>query len=231
MIIGSCSCIFRKINGKTGNAILLSKELNIKDYDAIHLTCSGDVEYRQDTLANPYLQISIDKNLYPYLKIDVVGNTLEIGTEDHLSLNPSQFKIFTNSKNIRDVLVEGSGDVVLKGQVNSKELTIEITGSGDVSAEDLLCEKAEIRTAGSGDITLKGSGTEAIYKVEGSGDINNAGFSTQDLECYLSGSGDVKAYVNRDLKAYLLGSGDLYYKGAPKNVIQSVKGSGDISKM
>ena len=54
-------------------------------------------------------------------------------------------------------------------------------------------------------------------------------YFVENLDCRISGSGDIRAFVDKTLIARITGSGDIRYKGHPESVDQKVSGSGNIS--
>lgn len=84
--------------------------------------------------------------------------------------------------------INGSGTVIVAGKV--KRLNVEISGSGDVKAKDLITEIADLRVAGSGDI--KAHVTQSLTaRIAGSGDIKIWGNPAQ-RDTRVSGSGDIR---------------------------------------
>ena len=66
-------------------------------------------------------------------------------------------------------------------------------------------------------------------KVTGSGDFDGGSLNAQNVEAYVSGSGDARVVANKNIKARVNGSGDINYSGNPRTSDTKVMGSGDIS--
>lgn len=223
----ACTLGFDKVNG-SGN--IVNKEFNISDYNNIQLSGFGDIIYEQRSWETPFLQITVDENILPLLEIKVEDNTLYIRPIDNTNINPSQLKIYTNSLNLNNVGLSGSGKVYLKGEVNSNDMKISINGSGSVASDSLYCERLNLNINGSGKASMEGACNDAEFHIAGSGDIGTYGFQVKNLNCKISGSGIIKSYVHQTLNANIAGSGNIRYKGNPQTVNQSVSGSGNISK-
>ncbi|MDR3060498.1 MAG: DUF2807 domain-containing protein [Dysgonamonadaceae bacterium] len=213
-----------------GNGHIVSKEFAITDYVEIQSSGVAEVVYEQQTIKEPYLQVNVDENILPLLDVKVENNKLIIKYKDNGNIQPSRFKVYTNSSNLEKVRLSGSGEVHLKGEVNSKSMKIDLSGSGGILADSLYCERFDMSVAGSGTARLKGGSNESKFSVAGSGDIKGSHFSVQDLECSIAGSGHVRITVGESLKAAVAGSGNLYYYGDPKMVDTKVAGSGNIEK-
>jgi hypothetical protein len=93
------------------------------------------------------------------------------------------------------------------GLVELKELTVGISGSGDVR--------------------LAGRAEQQSWTVSGSGDVDARALAGRAARVNIHGSGDVSLGVVEQLDVQLSGSGDLSYAGRPQ-LRQSVTGSGEV---
>ncbi len=218
-------------NSKTinGNGNLLRQEVEIADYNEISLKISADIFYRNDSISSPYLQVYTDENIIPYINIDVQNGCLIVNTKEGVNLKATHLKLITNSTNLNMVSVSGSGKVELKGEVNAKEMRVDISGSGSLSADSLYCEQANLSVSGSGKINLKGVSNATDFEVSGSGNINTLEFSSLDANATVSGSGHIVLWAGRKLNAAVSGSGGIQYKGYPEIKKEEISGSGSIS--
>jgi hypothetical protein len=221
------SCSFSEI--VRGSHQIVTRTVEIKDYDEIELNMSADVIYRQYSEMTPYLEIHTDDNIVDALDIRVSDGKLILEVKDNVSIQPSKLTIYTTSRELEKVKIAGSGDILLQGEVNAKEFKLGIAGSGDFSSDSLYCEKMKVEIGGSGKVNLSGAANEAVVKVAGSGDVNAYGFVITEAKCEVAGSGNININVIGKLDANIAGSGDVRYKGSPAKVNSSVAGSGTIS--
>jgi len=224
LLLGSCS-IQETIQG---NRQIVSKTIDIADYDEIQLNISGDVVYKQFSEMSPYLEIHTDENIFDLLDIHVNGDKLIFDLKDDVNIRPSKLTVYTTSRGLKNVKIAGSGDVVLQGEVNSREFKLSIAGSGNISSDSLYCEKLKVDIAGSGNAALEGASNDAQIKIAGSGDFNSYKFVVTDAKCNISGSGNIFINVIGELDASVAGSGNIRYKGSPAKVNTSVAGSGSV---
>ena len=202
------SCLFncKNING---NGELIRKELPISDYNAIVLCLPAEIIYHNDSISAPYLQVYTDSNILPHVRIVVKDKKLIIKSEDDIYLRATNFKIFTNSKTLQTVNVNGSGVVRLRGEVNAKTMGIDISGSGAVLADSLYCEQISLN-------------------ISGSGKMDALEFSSLEANATVTGSGSMILSVGRKLNATVIGSGTIKYKGNLDVENKEVIGSGKI---
>lgn len=136
------------------------------------------------------------------MKLSIAGS----GDVDFSNLTCSAFS----------VSIAGSGDVSGKG-LACTTLDAKIAGSGDVDLENVAATaKTDCTISGSGEMELKGQGTDALYRISGSGSIDACGFKTNRVEVTVAGSGDLKCYAKDYLKASVAGSGSVRYLGNPE---------------
>lgn len=223
-------CKARSNNSTKGNKKITSIEKSITDYSEILIAGSCDVTYEQNTKSKPYLRIEIDQNLQQHVKAEVNNGTLKISLNGR-NIRVTKFKAYTNSSSLAKVRISGSGDVLLKNKVESPSLEISISGSGDLIAENIQCENLKVSIAGSGDAKFSGRATNNNISIQGSGDVDALQLVTKTTNCSIRGSGDAKIQTTDELSAQVSGSGDIRFKGNPKKINKSVKGSGSISAL
>jgi len=110
--------------------------------------------------------------------------------------------------NVSRFVVEGSGELELSG-IDQDALTVEITGSGDVTAY--------------------GRARQLAVTVEGSGDADLDELRVEDATVRVSGSGDASVNATGAATAAVEGSGDVAFSGRPASLTQTVDGSGDVT--
>ncbi len=218
--------------GKTtkGNGNIIHKELAVADYSSIDLGGVANVSYRQFSGDKPYLQVNVDENIFPLLDIKVQGGSLIIRTQDGQNIKPTEFTIYTNSQELNQAKVSGAGDLYLQGEVNSQNMNIIVSGSGNVATDSLYCEKLDVAVSGAGDVKLAGGGVISYFSISGAGDVKAYDFHVKELNCKVSGAGDMEVSVSEKMEASVSGAGDIKYKGNPSVVNKRVSGAGSISK-
>lgn len=247
LAIKSCNVTTNMGGGIKGNKNITSTEVTISDYEELVNRTSADVFYEQDPSRSAYLRLETDENLTGYVSIEVKNNKLTISTKENI--NPSKFKIYTNSKAIYNLEGKGSGSINSKNKLSTENLSISLQGSGNIKVENASCNSIDMLLKGSGDISVnivnsnttnalvEGSGdiklcgntNKSSLFVKGSGDISAYKLSSKTSNAEIKGSGDIEISVIDLLNAKVTGSGDIKYKGNPE-VSKSIKGSGSIKQ-
>lgn len=230
-----------------GSGKLDTKVVQTKDYDAVQLNGSIDVELVVGQEGK--IEIKGDDNLLEYVVVEVRGDKLVIQTKDNFNyMSKRGLRVRVPVKSISDVSLNGSGDIVSTDRIVAKDISINLQGSGDIEMDieapiirvslqgsgdiELNAQAAVIdaKLRGSGDIDIEGMTDKLGVSVNGSGDFNGFGLTANDTDVSVQGSGDAAVIAKETIKAYASGSGDVVYKGNPSSSDINTSGSGDVRK-
>jgi len=142
--------------------------------------------------------------------------------------NTGKVNIYIQAKSLNNLVLSGSGNVEVNGQVKSANLNNTISGSGSIGV-NIEVENYNAVISGSGEIIAKGYAKNARITIAGSGDFDGHNLKTSNSSAKISGSGDITIIADKQLDAVVSGSGDIRYIG--NATVNSTKsGSGNISK-
>lgn len=204
----------------------ITKELNnVSNFSSIKVLGSTDVEYRQSSGSKTEISIYGSDNLVDLLEVSTANGVLQVNIKKGVKIlsGERRLKVIASSPSLDEVDIKGSADVYLKGTIKGVDLTLNITGSGDIEAENLQYTNLSAYIKGSGDIdvknvkdvNIKGAAKWAALTVNGSGDISADKLAATEVIATVSGSGDISCYASKQLDAKVSGSGDIEYKGNP----------------
>lgn len=219
----------------------ITKEVkNVSNFSAIKVLGSPDVEYSQSKGSGTTVSIYGSDNLVDLLEVSTVNGVLQVNIKKGVKIlsGERRLKVIASSPSLNQVEIKGSADVHLKGIVKGADLNLEITGSGDIEAENLQytnlsafvkgsgdidlknVKATTVRTivSGSGDVNVKGTTQWATLTVNGSGDISADKLTAAEVVATVAGSGDISCHASKQLDAKVSGSGDIDYKGSPSIV-------------
>ncbi len=222
LVLNSCS-----FNSVRGSGTMVTNDVNIPDFKGIDFGGGATLVYEQKP-GSPYLRIETDDNIYPLLKVEVKEGTLYIGSTENIS--PTKFDIYTNSSTLEYLGVSGSIKATLKGKLETSILDIYISGSGDITAENLICGTLRTKVSGSGDFYVVGKASSVDSNISGSGKVVATDLVADTVSCSVSGSGDFFVTAQKYLNVDISGSGSVKYKGNPQ-IDQSISGSGKVSRL
>lgn len=219
-----------------------------------------DVEFTQGD--KPSVELICPQDYEKHVIIGVVGNTLEMKLTDKLdnaarnevNRQLRHAKLYVTSSALDKVLVNGSSEFNVNGDLRAERLDVTLNGSGDVNFNGVHSNShVTVTLNGSGDVlfrreakagnislALNGSGDVncAILTAEkvkagvaGSGDIDIDEVAALELSLSVAGSGDLEAHriMANNVQAVLTGSGDMKLSGTCDNAELNLTNSGNIS--
>lgn len=230
-----------------GSGVVVQESRTVPAFTRLTLDVPGTVHVSQGPTTP--LKISTDDNLIDDVltRIRGDGETLAIETED-CCVDPTELTVQVSTEDIAALVIEGSGDIVLRGAFEAGELSLSIDGSGAITAEQLVADDISLAIDGSGDMDLQvdagtirssidgsggyrlsGSAGRHTISIEGSGEIAAAALQTATTIVDIDGSGDVIVAVDEQLDVSIEGSGEVAYCGRPQ-VTEEIDGSGGVSR-
>lgn len=197
-----------------GNGTIETKAFPQSNFNSISIDGGWNADIRYSKTFS--IQIEMDENLFPYLDISVTGTALNIGFKSGYSISSTRCKASITMPTLMQLQTSGS----LTGTVSSfnrseDEMSIDIAGSGDITARDITLKTLQLKISGSGTLAAIGKAQNLKVLISGSGDIKTADLEAEKAEVSISGSGSAEVWVKQNLKADISGSGSIRYKGNP----------------
>lgn len=206
-----------------GSGAIVSQDLDLPDFDAVHLAMSGEVYITQGSEQS--VRVEGKQNIIDELDLSVSNGRWTIET-DRCVRDLNDFKVFITMPDITELSISGSGDIFGENFFVVQDITLRITGSGDMDL-GLEADDVDVDITGSGNMTLEGAGDFLDARISGSGDIRAFDLQVARAKFNISGSGDAEITVADELDVRISGSGDVKYKGNP-SVDVSISGSGRV---
>lgn len=199
---------------------IFAQEISLSDFTAIVVNDNIDVVITQSTTQSYHIEPA-DVNL----KVENQGGKLTISRAE----NKKEATIYIVCNKLTAIEVLGSADVKTSNEIQTDDLKLSLTGSGDLHVK-VKATNVNATLAGSGDIYIEGSTNKLKAAVAGSGDLNAARLTAQDVKVDVAGSGDAVVHAIKNLDAGVAGSGDIRYIGQPESNTINIVGSGSISE-
>ena len=234
-----------------GNGNLVTTKIAITDYNVLKLDGLMDFTYEQSD-EEPYLEITLDENLFEYLTAEVKDRTLSIALKDRQVESVTSFKVRSNSKWLKEIKATGNANFMVMSPLVGDEMTVkggnnsliqiekpiqvgalrlDVGGNANIVVDDLTVDKLNCDMSGAGSIRLKnGKAATGEFTIASSSDIHAFGCEISDLNCKIAGSGTTEFHVTNNLKVTIIGSGKVRYKG-PTAVQQKVIGKGSVEEV
>ena len=228
-----------------GSGATIEKSFNVSDFHGIDVSSGFDVILIQGNSEN--VVITAQENLFEHIKVEVEQGVLKIYTEKNtIAIKPMKARI--SFKNIDNLKVSGGGDVLCETPVNVPQLTVRISGGGDLEAE-ISTDELACHFSGGGDADIDGNIKKYSLEMSGGGDVKSfvdAGM----IDCRISGGGDLtlknkgqatEAYVSisgggdatidlnvEKIKCTVSGGGDATLTGRATGFEIQINGGGDV---
>ena len=198
-----------------GSGNIQTRDYDLKNFRAIHLGGSGSLSVQQT--GEESIRVETDDNLFEYLRVELRGSELYLGTANLVSLHPTRgIKYYVTVRDIEAVSLAGSGEI-MTSSLNADRLRFEMSGSGDLDTGALTVTSGfSLKISGSGkmDVQSVHSG-EAGINITGSGKIRIPEISNRQTSIDISGSGDIRMQKleTERIQTRVSGSGDLEIAG------------------
>lgn len=182
---------------------------DLPEFSKISLDGSTNVELQIGDEQS--VEVDVDDNLVDVITTEVSDGELTISSNESYSTS--------------------SGITV---RITIAELqSVEVAGSGNVTASGLTGDSLSVTVLGSGDVVVTGTATKVTAHVTGSGDIDLTNLKAETVTADVTGSGDIDVTASGTIAATVSGSGDITYSGhsgGEPTVTSTVHGSGDVEK-
>lgn len=240
IVLGLTSCITTIDRPFPGDPIVETRQH--RGFERVEINGSPNVVYTQaDTFG---VRLEGPEKMVDNMMTEVKNHTLYIYNKGRVDVkvgfvnlnwgDKDDVTIYVSSPDLVGVRVNGSGDFVCRGPLDTDMMNIVLRGSGDIAFNDIICDECTTELVGSGDITIEHLDVRTSTAVLiGSGDIaiNEANVVETDLS--LRGSGDIVVHFEegcQSAQCQLAGSGDITLSGTLSHFDFKKSGSGEISR-
>lgn len=127
---------------------------------------------------------------------------------------------------LSDINISGSGDVTADSMTGETG-EVAIAGSGNVAVTGIAVTRLGIALAGAGDFSGAGTARTTEVAIAGSGDVAAPDLSTATGEISIAGSGNIRMKVTETAEIDIIGSGDVEITGGARCTTNKM-GSGDV---
>lgn len=145
-----------------------------------------------------------------------------------LSAHREKIQYSLKVRNLKQLLVKGSGDVFLP-DLDNDQFKIVLSGSGSTKVGQLTADRLEVNISGSGRVDVTGDVETQVIKLSGSGCYFAEKLVSDFADVIVSGSGQAEINTSDELSVVISGSGLISYSGYP-DVYKQISGSGRLTR-
>lgn len=222
-VMAESGCMEYECERGSGNVETITR--SIEPFHSLDSRISGNVFIEQ---RGSSLRIEAEDNILPLLETTVENGVLIVRAEK--CIRPQKtIKIYAGMEEVRSLSLSGSGNITGTTPIDSENLDLAITGSGDIELETNTSSLKSL-ISGSGNVFLKGNASSHEIDIEGSGNVDAPELRTEVTRVNIIGSGNANVYADRELDTNISGSGKAFYGGNPEEFNMQVSGSGEVKK-
>ena len=223
------ACAFpMRITEVRGSGNLITESRRVSGFETVELSGNGTLIIEQSDVES--LEITADENIMPYLRSEVVGGNLQLGTDEFINLLPSSDITYRLTvKNLSAIETSGMGQVEVES-LDTDQLELAISGSGTMKIGDLSAKSLSLDISGMGDVYLSGVVEDQRIKISGTGNYQAGDLFSLTAAIDISGSGSAQVWVADNLDLDISGMGDLSYYGEPI-LNTDISGMGNIKSL
>ncbi len=204
-----------------------SEKRDVSGFNYVAFGVSGDVYV---TIGDKYsVVLEGNKDLIKEITTVVKGEKLMISSTSWNRRMTGKLVVKITMPEVKGLAVSGSGNIYSKSDMKGSDLSLVISGSGNIILAQVKYESMESIISGSGNIKVEGPGSvaSAEVKISGSGGYYAENVQTMTSAFVISGSGSSRCNVSEKLTARVSGSGSIIYDGEPR-IDATVSGSGRV---
>ena len=201
-----------------GNNVLDSLQLTTQKFDRIEIPAPFDVIVEKGDHYG--VKIIGESNVIPEVFTEVKNNILLLSTSNNVKFFGNAMdrtQLIVTTKGISEICVLGSAKVSSTSNVESKYLSLELIGSGEIRLT-IESQNISVDITGSGNVELKGNCKIIKGKVIGSGILHTKQLKSKKSFIKIVGSGQASVCSSEKLHASINGTADVTYVGEPKEV-------------
>lgn len=193
-----------------GSGTIVTEDRSVSGFDKVDLQSIGNLTIVEGDKES--LTIEADDNLMEYITAEVFNNTLEIGMEPNINIDPSHDIEYTLTvKSLSSIVLSGFGNINA-AELNAEDMEIKLSGSGNMTLGSLKTENALLRVSGFGNINVDDMVVDQpTLEISGSGDIevNQLQAVTMNLKISGFGNADITGTA-KDQEIQIVGSGNYH---------------------
>jgi hypothetical protein len=211
-----------------GAGPMMDESIDLYGFDKVVYYGPGLMKIRSET--DFALIVKEYATLFDELETYVQDNTLHIGYNSRYQIKNSALEIILVAPSIKEVSVQGTGEVHFIEIRDKESLTVSSHGTGSVHFHYSDFDVLTTHSQGTGSVNFTESTARRCHaKINGTGNFKGAELRTPIAKVVINGTGNAVVNASDSLYATINGVGNLLYLQDPI-LIQQVSGLGKISK-
>ena len=210
-----------------GEGPTITQNRSAGNFSSVSSSVSADVYYTESP--DFKIEITAQQNILDVIETFVVNDELVVKFKNNVRVKRHESIMVNISAPVTHGLrISGSGNLVVNDSINTTNLHLGLSGSGNISVNKIQATGLDASISGSGNITvLNGTINSEKLKISGSGNMDLINVEASSVNTATSGSGEMRVNASKTLDVTISGSGSVYYRGTPV-VNTHISGSGKV---
>lgn len=208
-----------------------SEDRSVDSFHGVSISASVDAELVKGNQNE--VHITVENYDLDDVKTEVIGGILKVGMKSKKNWNMGWSKkrkvkaVITYTDELDYIAVGSSADLTADHVIESDELELKVSSSGDMTIE-VDVNELDASVSSSGDLYIKGFADKATVSASSSADFEGKKLKVGDANLKASSSADIAIHVSGNLKAIASSSADIEYYGNPTNKDISKSSGADV---
>lgn len=208
-----------------GSGHMVSEEYKLKDYSRASI--SGNFDLVCADLPSGQVQVEIQDNLLPHLRVEVRNGTLYVDADrDFRYDSGKRGVIYISADDLTSLELAGAINVSCTEQIGGDNLSLQVDGACDVEL-DLDVDSLTIVANGASSVHCVGEADSFRLTQNGAGSVDMLELAARDGRVEINGAGSCSVNCTDTLDVEINGAGSVTYRGKPA-ISQSIAGIGVI---
>jgi len=231
----------------TGTGVQKTRTYDFSGFTSVRVTHGFSVVIQQgDAFA---VSASVDENLVQYLRVEVQGDTLSIGLDPSVTYRLTDVSAEVTMPDLSSLEVAEAADVYAVGFEVAGDLSLLVSGAGQLNVEGMKAANASLEVAGGGrlggELTVGGTWTmkaseagKAIFSgaarsvdltASGASEVSLKNLAAKTASVTLTGASSASVRASRTLDVALAQASTLDYYGSAELGRADVTGASQIN--
>jgi len=231
----------------TGSGNVETRQFDYSDFTQVDVGSAFTFEIVQ---SNSYgVSVTADDNLFEYIQVSKVGETLKIGLKTITSLGPVTLRAAVSMPQLHGLDASGATHGTISNFRSTEKAEFDISGASRVEFSsisagnvelnisgasgvtgDLIAGNVDLDLSGASSVQLEGSANDIEVDAGGASRVRLGDFSSNNVDISLSGASSATVNPSGRLDADLSGGSKLTYIGEPTMGTINTSGGSSLSR-
>ena len=220
--------------------------MDFSEFIRVEVSSAFEVEIAQSDSYS--VSITADDNLFDYIQVSKVGETLKIGLRTVIIQWPVTLQANVTMPQLRGLNLSGATSGTASSFSSTENLDIEVSGASSLELAEMLAGDAMLVISGASDVTgdmaagdadfeisgastvqLEGSASDIVVEAGGASRVKLGDFTVNNVDVSLSGASSGTVNLSGRLDTDLSGASNLEYIGEPTLGTVNISGASTLS--